>query len=128
MTTTAQRQNIVNLIEESWKNGARRHVACELIGLSLRTLQRWMRPSAIDEQEALVPASVQQQQEPKATVEAEPTLARRPEAPPSSQLEAPLLAKHEAALPAQPEAPPAKPTPECATSIAKRVSPLCQYT
>lgn len=138
MTTTAQRQNIVNLIEESWKNGARRHVACELIGLSLRTLQRWMRPSAIDEQEVLAPALVQQQQEPKATVEAAPTLARRPEAPlspqPEAQLlpnpetplplqpEAPLLLNPEAPLPSQPEAPPAKPTPECATSIAKRVS------
>lgn len=109
MTTTAQRQDIISLIEESWKNGARRHVACELIGLTLRTLQRWMRPSAIDQQAALAPVSVQPQQEPKATVAAAPTLARRPEAQ----------------LPPQPEAqlaPPPKPTPEYTTNIAELVS------
>jgi transposase InsO family protein len=46
MTTTAQRQNIVRLIEHACKSGARLHISCKQIGLTCRTLQRWLRPHA----------------------------------------------------------------------------------
>ena len=55
MTTTAQRQNIVSVINQACKGGARLHIACKQIGLACRTLQRWLRPSAKPATEALVP-------------------------------------------------------------------------
>ncbi len=76
MTTTAQRQNIVNLIDHACKSGACLHIACKQIGLACRTLQRWLRPHAKPVSAALAPESVQQQQEPQASVAAAPTLAR----------------------------------------------------
>jgi transposase InsO family protein len=46
MTTAAQRQNIVSLIDHACKSGARMHRCCRQIGLACRTLQRWLRPPA----------------------------------------------------------------------------------
>jgi putative transposase len=37
----AYRLEIIPLIEEAHDNGARYHMACEVVGISLRTLQRW---------------------------------------------------------------------------------------
>lgn len=48
MTTTQQRQEVVQLVEEAVIAGARRQKACEVIGLSIRTLQRW-KPSGVDD-------------------------------------------------------------------------------
>lgn len=41
MTSLAQRQNIMRLIDQAVASGARQARACALIGLSVRTLQRW---------------------------------------------------------------------------------------
>ncbi len=83
MTTTAQRQNIVSLIDHACKSGARMHIGCKQIGLACRTLQRWLRPHAKPVSDALAPESAQQQQEPQASVEAAPTLAHAPELAPA---------------------------------------------
>jgi len=76
MTTTAQRQNLSSLIEQACKSGARLHNACKQIGITCRTLQRWLSSNA------LAPESAQQQHEPQASVEAAPTLARALEVAP----------------------------------------------
>jgi putative transposase len=55
MTTTAQRQNIVSLIDNACKSGARMHIGCKQIGLACRTLQRWVRPHAKSISDALAP-------------------------------------------------------------------------
>ncbi len=47
MTTTQQRQEVVQLVEEAVIAGSRRQKACEIIGLSIRTLQRW-KPRGVD--------------------------------------------------------------------------------
>ena len=41
MTSTAQRQILLPLIEQAMQDGARLHCACTQIGLSCRTVQRW---------------------------------------------------------------------------------------
>ncbi|MGR5542531.1 helix-turn-helix domain-containing protein, partial [Vibrio campbellii] len=41
-TTLPKRLNIVTLIEEAVSKGARKSQACEVIGISIRTLQRWV--------------------------------------------------------------------------------------
>lgn len=41
MTALSERENVVMLIDEAVNAGARRHSACALLGLSVRTLQRW---------------------------------------------------------------------------------------
>lgn len=41
MTSLVQRKQVVTLVDEAVSSGARRHRACEVIGLSIRTLQRW---------------------------------------------------------------------------------------
>lgn len=41
MTSLPERQNIVKWICKAVEDGARRNLACEEIGISLRTLQRW---------------------------------------------------------------------------------------
>ena len=46
MTSTHQRQTLLALIEQACLAGARLHVACTLIGLSARTVQRWLAPLA----------------------------------------------------------------------------------
>jgi len=47
MTTPQQRQNVVDLIKEAMRAGARQAPACEIVGLSERTFQRW-KPSGTD--------------------------------------------------------------------------------
>jgi putative transposase len=44
MTSTQQRQILLLLIERARLDGARLHNACAQIGLSSRTVQRWLRP------------------------------------------------------------------------------------
>ena len=44
MTSTPQRQILLSLIEQACLAGARLHMACALIGLSARTVQRWQTP------------------------------------------------------------------------------------
>lgn len=41
MTTTQQRQQVVDWIEEAIEQGASKTKACQIMGISLRTLQRW---------------------------------------------------------------------------------------
>ena len=41
MTSLVQRKQVVRLVDEAVVSGARRSRACEVIGLSVRTLQRW---------------------------------------------------------------------------------------
>jgi len=41
MTSLVQRERIVTLVDDAVDAGARRQLACEVIGLSIRTLQRW---------------------------------------------------------------------------------------
>ena len=41
MTTTQQREEVVGLIEEAKTAGARRAAACQIVGIDVRTLQRW---------------------------------------------------------------------------------------
>ncbi|WP_273181027.1 IS3 family transposase [Ferrovum myxofaciens] len=41
LISTSDRQEMMKLIDETVEAGARRHKACEILGLSLRTLQRW---------------------------------------------------------------------------------------
>lgn len=41
MTSLAQRQNIMSLIDEAITAGARQALVCRVVGLSSRTLQRW---------------------------------------------------------------------------------------
>jgi len=47
MTTPQQRQNVVDLIKEAMRAGARQAPGCEIVGLSERTFQRW-KPSGTD--------------------------------------------------------------------------------
>lgn len=49
----------MNLISEACKSGARKHLAAELLGLSLRTVQRWSRLGAADKRKGsrAVPAN-----------------------------------------------------------------------
>jgi putative transposase len=46
MTSTQQRQILLPLIEQAMQDGARLHNACAQIGLSARTVQRWLGPCA----------------------------------------------------------------------------------
>lgn len=41
MPDLVQREQVVTLVDEAVRSGARRRRACEVIGLSIRTLQRW---------------------------------------------------------------------------------------
>jgi putative transposase len=42
MSTLAQRSAVLDLIDQACRAGARLHVACALIGLAARTVQRWL--------------------------------------------------------------------------------------
>ncbi|MGO0305259.1 helix-turn-helix domain-containing protein [Endozoicomonas acroporae] len=42
LVSLPDRQNAVSLIKQAVKNGARQSKACEALGLSERTVQRWM--------------------------------------------------------------------------------------
>jgi hypothetical protein len=41
MISLSEREHILRWIDEAAAQGARRHKACELLGIRLRTLQRW---------------------------------------------------------------------------------------
>ena len=41
LISTPDRQEIMKLIDETVQEGARKHKACEILGITLRTLQRW---------------------------------------------------------------------------------------
>ncbi len=41
LISTPDRQEMMSLIDETVASGARKHKACEILGISLRTLQRW---------------------------------------------------------------------------------------
>jgi putative transposase len=47
MSGLAERMSIVALVDEAVTSGARRAKACEVLGLSLRTLQRWWRGGVV---------------------------------------------------------------------------------
>ena len=47
MTTLAQRQTLLQLIDQACRAGARLHKACALIGLAARTVQRWLGKTAL---------------------------------------------------------------------------------
>ena len=53
MTTAPQRQILLTLLEEACAGGARMRKACAQIGLSLRTVERWMRQRSFGSQQAL---------------------------------------------------------------------------
>ncbi|MFT5099701.1 MAG: putative transposase [Planctomycetaceae bacterium] len=42
MTSYSERQKLVSWLQHAVVSGARRHKACEIIGLNIRTLQRWV--------------------------------------------------------------------------------------
>ena len=44
MSSPEQRQVLMNLVQRACDAGARRHRACAVIGMTDRTLQRWMNP------------------------------------------------------------------------------------
>ena len=46
MTSLAQRQTLLALIDKACHDGARLAKACRQIGLSARTVQRWQRPQS----------------------------------------------------------------------------------
>jgi len=45
LISSEDRAQAIALITEAHANGARKHKACELLGISLRTLERWSRPA-----------------------------------------------------------------------------------
>ena len=47
MISLPDRQNAINLIKQAVKDGARQSKACEALGLSERTVQRWSREDAV---------------------------------------------------------------------------------
>jgi len=49
LTSTANRATTIELVNEAVANGARQHLACEEIGISERTLQRWSKEGAEDQ-------------------------------------------------------------------------------
>jgi len=44
LTAGSERQTILRLVKEATDAGARQEQACELIGMSAKTLQRWSQP------------------------------------------------------------------------------------
>jgi hypothetical protein len=50
MTAPEERRELISLISEATLAGARQARACNILGLSARTLQRWQRgePDAVD--------------------------------------------------------------------------------
>ncbi len=41
---TAERENIINLIGDAKVSGSRQSKACEVVGISAKTIQRWRQP------------------------------------------------------------------------------------
>ena len=48
MISLPERQQIVHWVDEANAAGARRHKACELLGIAPRSLQRWRQPGELD--------------------------------------------------------------------------------
>ena len=89
MTTPTERQNIIDLIAQACQSGARLHKACQQIGMTCRTLQRWLCSCKPALQEALAPQQAQNHQAAQANVEAAPVVARRADEPASSDARSP---------------------------------------
>ncbi len=49
LTSLSQRQRIVSLIKEAIRSGARQKQSCEVIELSVRTYQRWVKGGIVDD-------------------------------------------------------------------------------
>ena len=49
LTSLSQRQRIVTLIKEAIRSGARQKQSCEVIELSVRTYQRWVRDGIVND-------------------------------------------------------------------------------
>ncbi|HAV9700851.1 TPA: hypothetical protein JLG89_004782 [Escherichia coli] len=47
LTPLSERQKIINLVSEAVSSGARKTQACQCIGISVRTLQRWMQGGVV---------------------------------------------------------------------------------
>lgn len=47
MISASDRQRAIELITEAHQAGARRHHACQQVGLTLRTIQRWTRQGTL---------------------------------------------------------------------------------
>lgn len=55
MTSTSDRVLMIELVKEAVDNGARQHIACGILGITERTLQRWRDPStAFEDQRPLI--------------------------------------------------------------------------
>lgn len=50
----SSRQHAVELISEAYQAGARKHKACEVLGLSLRTLERWEKENGFQDRRQIV--------------------------------------------------------------------------
>lgn len=82
MTTLTQRQNLISLITQACQSGARLHKACQQIGITCRTLQRWQHPGLPQLHDDLASQRAQTQQGPQANVEAEPVVTRHADVSP----------------------------------------------
>jgi len=49
LISSKDRKTAVNLIDEANAQGARKHKACELLGITVRTYERWRCGGAIDQ-------------------------------------------------------------------------------
>ena len=48
LVSVSDREEAILLVHEASKNGARKHKACELLGITLRTVERWEKEGNID--------------------------------------------------------------------------------
>ena len=44
---TAERENIINLIGDAKVSGSRQSKACDVVGISAKTIQRWRQPDNV---------------------------------------------------------------------------------
>ena len=51
MTRALERNQVLELVEEAVRDGCRKRTACEALGLSLRTVQRWQRDGVCDQRQ-----------------------------------------------------------------------------
>ena len=56
LTTLPERQEYIAWINEAVQNGARKKCACSEIGISIRTLQRWLQKNEDGRKNAVRPA------------------------------------------------------------------------
>ena len=45
----AERTTIISLISQAQASGARQSLACEIVGISPKTLQRWRKPGTVQD-------------------------------------------------------------------------------